>query len=103
MNPGLTNLIVGGRGFTNSEDERPADRTTEGEHVSKGSFKFNAAGLAALQRDLEKKFSGGISIPLEVDEDAAIRDVKKQLADLGVEPNDVEVRRLVRESRAGGR
>ncbi|KKE99408.1 hypothetical protein [Mycolicibacterium obuense] len=68
--------------------------------MSRSNFKFNAAGMAALQRDLEKKFSGGIEIPLEVDEDAAIRDVTKQLTDIGVEPNDAEVRRLVRESRA---
>ena len=67
--------------------------------MSKSNFKINPAGMAALQRDLEKKFSGGINIPLEGDEASAIRDVKKQLTDLGVEPNDAEVRRLVRESR----
>ncbi|MEZ0338549.1 hypothetical protein ACAG25_01025 [Mycobacterium sp. pV006] len=67
--------------------------------MSKSEFKINPAGMAKLQRDLERKFSGGVNIPLGGDEAAAIRDVKKQLTDLGVEPNDAEVRRLVREKR----
>lgn len=69
--------------------------------MSKGGFQINPAGMARLQRDLEKKFSGGINIPLGGDEADAIRDVTKQLTDLGVTPNDNEVRRLVRENRAG--
>jgi hypothetical protein len=69
--------------------------------MSKDGFQINPAGLAKLQRDLEKKLSGGINIPLGGDEADAIRDVTKQLTELGVTPNDNEVRRLVREKRAG--
>jgi hypothetical protein len=67
--------------------------------VSKGEFKINPAGIAKLQRDLEKKFSGGINVPLGGNEADAIRDVKKQLTDLGVKPNETEVRRMVQEKR----
>lgn len=69
--------------------------------MSKGGFKINQAGMAKLQHDLEKKFSGGINIPLGGTEADAIRDVKNQLINLGVQPNDAEVRRLVQEKRAG--
>lgn len=67
--------------------------------MSKGKFEINPAGIAKLQRDLEKKFSGGVNVPLSGNEADAIRDVKKQLTDLGVEPNDTEVCRMVHETR----
>lgn len=64
-----------------------------------GKFVPNKAGMAKLQRDLEKQFSAGIQIPLGGTESDAIDEVKKQMKDMGITPNDAEVRKLVQKHR----
>jgi hypothetical protein len=64
-------------------------------------FKINKAGMDKLQRDLEEQFSAGIQIPADGSEDDAIRSVKDQLEQMGVTPNDSEVRKMVRDVRNG--
>lgn len=66
---------------------------------SSGKFVLNKAGMAKLQRDLEKKFSPGIQIPLDGTESDAINQVKKQMKGMGITPNDAEVRKLVQKHR----
>ncbi len=62
-------------------------------------IKINTAGMKKLVRDVEKRVSKGIQIPLDGSEDEAIRSVKDQLKKMGLTPNDSEVRRLVRDRR----
>ena len=62
-------------------------------------FELNKAGLRKLEDDLKKKLSGGVNVPRDGSEAAAVSDVKAQLKKMGVTPNDAEVRRLVREAR----
>lgn len=66
---------------------------------SSGNFVPNKAGMAKLQRDLEKQFSVGIQIPLGGTESDAIVEVKKQVKGMGITPNDAEVRKLVQKHR----
>ncbi|MBX7453409.1 hypothetical protein GR927_35970 [Mycolicibacterium sp. 3033] len=65
-----------------------------------GKFVPNKAGMAKLQRDLEKKFSAGIQIPLSGSEADAVADVKKQMKNMGLTPNEAEVRKMVRDARS---
>jgi hypothetical protein len=62
-------------------------------------FEINTAGMQKLARDLEKKFSAGIRIPLDGSEADAIRSVKDQLKEMGLAPNDAEVEKYVRDAR----
>ncbi|MGV0716190.1 hypothetical protein ABQE93_12370 [Mycolicibacterium sp. XJ662] len=66
---------------------------------SSGKFVPSKAGMAKLQRDLEKQFSAGIQIPLGGTESDAIDEVKKQMKGIGITPNDAEVRKLVQKHR----
>ncbi len=66
---------------------------------SSGKFVPNKAGMAKLQRDLQKQFSAGIQIPLGGTESDAIDEVKKQMKGMGITPNDAEVRKLVQKHR----
>ncbi|MCA9835132.1 MAG: hypothetical protein KC435_14350, partial [Thermomicrobiales bacterium] len=49
--------------------------------------------------DLQKKVAGGVNIPTEGSESAAVNSVKSQLRKMGVTPNDAEVRKIVRDAR----
>ncbi|OBF42575.1 hypothetical protein A5719_03350 [Mycolicibacterium peregrinum] len=61
--------------------------------------KINQAGMRQLQRDLEKRMSAGIRVPLDGSEADAIRSVKDQIKKMGATPDDAEVRKMVREAR----
>ena len=62
-------------------------------------FKLNRAGMERLQRELEEKFLGGLQVPKGGSEEDAVRSVRDQLEQLGVQPNGAEVRKMVREVR----
>lgn len=63
-------------------------------------FKINTEALKQFEQDLQKQFDGkGISIPLEGSEEDAIRNVRKQLVDMGLTPNDAEIAGYVRDAR----
>lgn len=64
-------------------------------------FKINPEGMEKLQRDLEKQFSDGIHIPLEGSEEDAVQSVKDQLTKMGATPDDTNIRKVVRDARAG--
>ncbi|WP_205877584.1 hypothetical protein [Mycobacterium camsae] len=64
-----------------------------------GKFRINTAGMKKLERDLQKKFSGGVRVPLEGSESDAVQSVKRQLEDMGAVPNESEVKKMVRKSR----
>ncbi len=57
-------------------------------------FEFNKAGMKKLEDDLIEQFPAGIRIPLDGSEDAAIRSVTDQLAQMGVMPNESEIREM---------
>ncbi|KDO99012.1 hypothetical protein H7I87_26235 [Mycobacterium timonense] len=63
-------------------------------------FKIDTEALKQFEQDLQKRFDGKrISIPLEGSEEDAVRDVRKQLVDMGLTPNDAEIAGYVRDAR----
>lgn len=68
---------------------------------SMNNFKPNSEGMRKLEKDLAKRFSGGLSVPTGGTESAAVNSVKSQLRKMGVTPNDSEVRKIVRDARKG--
>lgn len=55
--------------------------------------------MAKLQRDLEKKFSGGVQVPAGGTEEDAVQSVKDQLTEMGATPNDAAVLKMIRDVR----
>jgi hypothetical protein len=83
-----------------SRDEAAAlyDRTLRAMHPDK----VLQDRMETLQRELEKRFSEGIQIPLDGSEAEAIQSVKDQLRSMGVTPNDdSEIQKIVRDARGG--
>jgi hypothetical protein len=73
--------------------------TTGRTRVADFEFKINEAGMAQLERQLQEQFSAGIQVPLEGSDADAIASVKDQLKNMGAEPNDAEVEKIVRDVR----
>lgn len=62
-------------------------------------FKFNADDMKERLRNLQERAGEGIGVPLDGSEEDAIRSVNDQLKKMGIEPNESEVRRYVRDAR----
>lgn len=63
-------------------------------------FEWNDDGLRQLQDNIQKAFQN-LTVPTEGSEDDAVADVRRQLIEQGVEPNDEGIRKMVREHRQG--
>lgn len=62
-------------------------------------IKINHAAIEKAVREAKAQMPSQVSIPLDGTEASAVAKVKKQLKDAGVEPNDANVRKAVREAR----
>lgn len=62
-------------------------------------IKINQAAIQKAVREAKDQLPSEVSIPLDGTEASAVAKVKKQLQDAGVEPNDANVRKAVRDAR----
>jgi hypothetical protein len=62
-------------------------------------FEINEAGVQQLQQKLEEKLAAGLHVPLDGDEETAVQNVLNQMTNMGITPNESEVRKIVREAR----
>lgn len=62
-------------------------------------FKADKAAIRKLEQDLKKRMRGGVHVPTDGAESAAVGSVKAQLKKMGATPTDAEVRKIVREAR----
>lgn len=62
-------------------------------------FGLNFDGMKKRLRDLDERASEGISVPLGGSDEDAIRSVNEQLRKIGLDPDESEVRRYVRDHR----
>lgn len=68
------------------------------EMAKKPEVKINKAAARQLEREIAEKLPP-LRIPTQGSEAEAVADVKKQLKDAGVKPNDSMVRKAVRKAR----
>lgn len=61
--------------------------------------RIDQAALRSVERQAKERFEGGVNVPLDGSEEAAVRDVAAQCAKLGVTPNLPEIRKQVRRIR----
>lgn len=66
--------------------------------AKKPEVKINKAAVRQFEREIAEKLPP-LRIPTQGSEASAVADVKKQLKDAGVKPNDSEVRKAVRKAR----